>query len=192
MTVRHATIEIESAARVTFHDITDDVATSLETSGITSGVAFVSSPHTTCSVLIQEASIDTTYRGVEFLMQDLVDVLQRVVPDCVVEGQQYLHPGPLLIAEVRAGGEEAWWGLNTDAHLRSVLLGRSASVPVVDGGLALGDFGRVYFVDFDQTRARHRQVHVTFIGESQPDEAVDGRAAVVGAGTGRMTEEQGR
>jgi thiamine phosphate synthase YjbQ (UPF0047 family) len=167
---------------VTLHDITDDVAASLEASGITSGVAVVSSPHTTCSVLIQEASQDTTHRGLEFLMQDLVDVLRRIAPDCVVEGQQYLHPGPLLTADVRARGEEAWWGLNTDAHLRSVLLGRSESVPVVDGGLALGEFGRVYFADFDQTRGRNRRVLLTFIGEARPDEALDRRVAPVRAG----------
>src|SRR5690349_21945044 len=150
MSVHHATIDVTSHARVTFHDITADVAAHLRESGLSTGIAVVSSPHTTCSVLIQEESHDTTYLGIEYLMQDLLGVLGRVVPDCKAEGQ-YLHPGPEHIATaVQERAEEAWWSLNVDAHLRSVLLGRSESVPIVDGALALGTFGRIYFADFDQ------------------------------------------
>jgi thiamine phosphate synthase YjbQ (UPF0047 family) len=167
MRVHHATIAIQSEARVTFHDITSDVAATLTESGVIGGIAVVSSPHTTCSVLIQEESHDTTHLGVEYLMQDLTDVLRRAVPDCTAEGQ-YLHPGPEHIAgATRERAEEAWWSLNVDAHLRSVIVGRSESVPIINGELALGEFGRVYFADFDQMRARQRTVHVTFMGESR-------------------------
>ena len=54
--------------------------------------------------------------------------------------------------------------VNTDAHLRSVLLGRSVQIPVVNGGLLLGEFGRIYFADFDQVRARQRTVRVHIVG----------------------------
>jgi secondary thiamine-phosphate synthase enzyme len=167
MPVHRATIEVHSEARVTFHDVTGDVVASLAESGIDAGVALVSSPHTTCSVLIQEESHDTTYLGVEYLMQDLLDVMQRAVPDCTAEGQ-YRHPGPQHIASAaRERGEEPWWSLNVDAHLRSVMLGRSESIPIVDGQLALGEFGRIFFADFDQVRARRRAVLVTLVGESR-------------------------
>lgn len=166
MRVHHATIDIRSHARVTFHDITAEIAARLEGFRISSGLVVVVSPHTTCSVLIQEESHDTTHLGVEYLMQDLVDALRRVIPDCTAEGQ-YLHPGPEHIATAtRERAEEAWWSLNVDAHLRSAILGRSESIPVIDGVLALGEFGRIYFADFDQMRARERRVLVTFMGES--------------------------
>jgi secondary thiamine-phosphate synthase enzyme len=166
MAVHHRTIQLVSDARVTFHDVTGEVEALLGATGVASGIAVVSSPHTTCSVLIQEESHDTTYLGVEFLMEDLADVLRRVIPDCTSEGQ-YHHPGPLHIeGAVQERSEEPWWSLNVDAHLRSVLLGRSESVPIVDGDLALGEFGRIYFADFDQMRARPRTVHVTIMGES--------------------------
>ena len=55
--------------------------------------------------------------------------------------------------------------LNTDAHLRSVLLGRSESIVIVDGQLDLGRFGHIYFVDFDKTRQRDRVVQVQILGE---------------------------
>ena len=174
MAVHHATIDIQSEARVTFHDITDDVLERLDKHPISDGLAVVASSHTTCSVLIQEESHDTTYLGVEFLMQDLVDVLRRIAPDCTAERSEYHHPGPEHMAEaVRDRGEELKWGLNTDGHLRSVILGRSVTVPIINGSLALGQFGRIYFADFDQTRARDRKVLVTFVGEQHDRDGAD-------------------
>jgi secondary thiamine-phosphate synthase enzyme len=166
MTVHLATVDVHTDARVTFHDITGDVAAHVEQSGIADGLAVVSSPHTTCSVVIQEESHDTTYLGVEYLMQDLTNVLGKLIPDCTAEGQ-YLHPGPRHIeTAIRERAEEAWWSLNVDGHLRSVILGRSESVPIAAGRLVLGEFGRIYFADFDQMRARARTVRVTLMGES--------------------------
>jgi thiamine phosphate synthase YjbQ (UPF0047 family) len=98
-------------------------------------------------------------------MQDLVNVFERLIPTCRTEGQ-YLHPGPKHIdVAVSTLNEKAAWGLNTDAHLRSVMLGRSESVPVIDGAMALGEFGRFWFVDFDQVRARERTVRIQIVGE---------------------------
>lgn len=45
------------------------------------------------------------------------------------------------------------------------MLGRSVCVPVVDGEAMLGKFGRIYFADFDQVRARERTVRVMVMGE---------------------------
>jgi secondary thiamine-phosphate synthase enzyme len=166
MTIHSAVLSVQSEARVTFHDITAEVANQLAMSRIDRGIAVVSTPHTTCSILIQEESHDATYLGVEFLMQDLLEILGRLAPDCVAEGQ-YHHPGPAHIAgAVRERSEEPWWSLNVDGHLRSVLLGRSESVPINNGALGLGEFGRLYFADFDRMRARERQVQVTLMGES--------------------------
>jgi thiamine phosphate synthase YjbQ (UPF0047 family) len=39
------------------------------------------------------------------------------------------------------------------------------TVPVVDGAMMLGEFGRIYFADFDQVRARERTVRVQIVGE---------------------------
>ena len=59
----------------------------------------------------------------------------------------------------------SWWSLNTDAHLRSCLMGRSESIPLVDGELQLGEFGEIYFVDFDSVRQRERVMQVQIVGE---------------------------
>jgi len=77
-----------------------------------------------------------------------------------------MHPGPkhLDFAE-NTVGEEGKYSLNTDAHLRSVIFGRSESIVIADGKLQLGDFGYVYMIDWDQVRARKRVCQVQIIGE---------------------------
>jgi secondary thiamine-phosphate synthase enzyme len=164
MSVSHASFTVQSDRRPTFHDVTSEVEGALATSGIRNGILVVFSQHTTCSVLIQEASDDVDCWGTELLMQDLVTVLEGLVPTCRTEGQ-YRHPGPKHIVAAAGRDELPSWSLNTDAHLRSVILGRSQTVPVVDGAMILGDFGRIYFADFDQVRARERTIRVQVVGE---------------------------
>jgi thiamine phosphate synthase YjbQ (UPF0047 family) len=162
----HEFFEAQSDLLPTFHDVTERVKEIVSRSGITGGIAVVYSQHTTCSVIIQEESHDTTYHGTKYLLQDLLDVLGALIPQCRKEGQ-YLHPGPEHIRyAVEDLGELPSWSLNTDAHLRSCLMGRSETIPVIQGELELGEFGHIYFVDFDSVRARKRVVRVQVVGES--------------------------
>jgi secondary thiamine-phosphate synthase enzyme len=115
--------------------------------------------------MIQEESHDTTYLDTKYILQDLLNVFEKIIPTCRHEGQ-YLHPGPQHAAYAKDElGEEVAWSLNTDAHLRSCLMGRSESIPLNNGKLELGQFGQVYFVDFDGTRVRKRTVRVQIVGE---------------------------
>lgn len=114
--------------------------------------------------MMQECSFDKTYTDLEYLQQDLCDVFEKMIPTCRVEGQ-YMHPGPELTKFSRQHGEDKPQTLNTDGHLRSVFLGRSETIVLIDGKLDLGSFGHIYFVDLDQTAARKRQVQVQIIGE---------------------------
>ena len=150
----------------TFHELTPQVREILGRSGVKNGICVVYSHHTTCSVMTQESSHDQTFYGLEYLQQDLVDVMAKLVPQCVVEGQ-YRHPGPKHIDFAMNEAKEvgAWTSLNTDAHLRSVFFGRSETVVIVEGALDLGEFGYVYFVDWDQIRDRDRVVQVQIMGE---------------------------
>lgn len=165
MAVYHEAFEIETGHRPSFHDVTDRVSEAVAHSGIRSGIVVVFSQHTTCSVVIQEDSRDTTFNGVKFVFQDLLDVLDRIIPECKKEGQ-YLHPGPQCVEySVNVVGETPADTLNTDAHLRSVLFGRSESIPLLDGRLVLGEHGHIYFADFDGTRPRTRIVRVQVVGD---------------------------
>ncbi len=165
MSCYHSSFTIQSDRRVTFDDVTDKAKEIVGKSGIYNGLLTVFSQHTTCGVLIQEQSDDVNYWGTQFILQDMVDGFSKIFPKCETEGQ-YLHPGPLHIdIAARERAEEPAWSLNTDGHLRSALLGRSVTAPIVDGEVQLGEFGRIYFVDFDQVRSRERTVRVTVLGD---------------------------
>lgn len=159
-------VKVQSATtRPTFDNITPQVREIVKKSGIQNGMVLVFSPHTTCSVQIQEASDGQTFYGTELIMQDLANTFEKIVPTCRNEGQ-YLHPNHRhieLAAELRE--EEPCWSLNTDAHIRSVMMGRSVTVPLIDGELQLGEFGYIWFGDWDQVRARERNAIVQVMGE---------------------------
>jgi secondary thiamine-phosphate synthase enzyme len=140
MTVHHESICVQSDLNVSFHNVTEKVIEVVERSKVRNGIVVVYSQHTTCSVILQEESHDATYHGTKFLLQHIEHAVKRL-------------------------GEEAAWSLNTDAHLRSCLIGRSESIPILDGKPELGEFGQIYFVDFDTVRARPRVVHVQIVGE---------------------------
>lgn len=150
--------------RPTFHTVTDKVKDIVARSQVKSGICLVFSRHTTCCVMIDEDSFDRSYTGLTYLQQDLTDVLEKVIPTCRKEGQ-YMHPGPELTVFAAEHGEDKPGTLNTDAHLRSSIMGRSETIPIEDGQLELGEFGHIYFVDFDQTRPRDREVIVKIIGD---------------------------
>ena len=158
-------LKLESRHRaVSFHDITEQVKEIVKESKVKDGIVVVYSHHTTCSVITQECAFDMSMTGLETLQQDLVNVMDKMVPECKYEGM-YLHPGPKALAFAEEHDEDAWGCHNTDAHLRSSIIGRSETIVIDDGEADLGEFGFVYFIDFDDTRARTRTVQVMIIGE---------------------------
>ncbi|MBE5773391.1 MAG: YjbQ family protein [Clostridiales bacterium] len=145
-------------------DIDAEVKKICADSGIQNGICLIYSHHTTCSVLLQEYSKDISYAGLEFMHQDLVDVFEKIIPTMRHEGQ-YMHPGPWSTQWSYENGEDKPFCINTDGHLRSLFMGRSETLPIMDGVLDTGDYGHLYFADFDQTRERDRTVQVQIIGE---------------------------
>ena len=148
----------------TFHDVTKKVKEIVAKSGVKDGICVVYSHHTTCSVLTQEDSHDKTYFNTEFLNQDLSNIMEKLIPTCRYEGQ-YVHPGKKHVDYAVSIGDPPLACLNVDAHLRSVFFGRSETMVIMEGKLDLGLFGLIYFVDWDQVRARKREVQVQIIGE---------------------------
>lgn len=158
--------QVESRHRaVSFHDVTDTVKEIVEESGIRNGIVVVYSHHTTCSVITQECAFDYSMTGLETLQQDLVNIMDQYIPVCTTEGM-YLHPGPKALAFAEEHGEDNFGCHNTDAHLRSSIIGRNVTIVLDDGKMDLGDFGRIHFIDWDQTRGRTRTVDIMIIGEA--------------------------
>ena len=166
MSVYHGEIKLQSRDHLPcFHNVTDQVRDIVAKSGIKNGICVVYSHHTTCSVITQESSHDLNYYGREYMQADLIEIMEKFIPTCRTEGQYY-HPGPKHIEfALSCPGEVASGSLNTDAHLRSCFFGRSETIVLNAGKLSLGDFGYIYFIDWDQVRERSRVCEVQIIGE---------------------------
>ena len=153
------------SSHVTVIDITAEVKKIASSSRILNGSVLVYTGHTTCSIQIQEFSDGKTYWGTELIMQDLINCLAKIVPTCTNEGM-YLHPNADHVRIAAAErNERPEWCLNTDGHVRSVIMGRSVTVPIIYGEIQLGEFGCIYFADWDQIRGRTRTVIVQIQGE---------------------------
>ena len=158
-------IQVQSNDRIqTFHNVTAQAREIVARSGIKNGIVSVYSHHTTCAVITQEAAFDMSMTGLETLQQDLVNVFEKWIPTCRYEGM-YLHPGRKALDFAESVGEDNFGCHNTDAHLRSSIIGRNVTIVMVEGEMDLGEFGRIHFIDWDQTRARQRTVQVMVIGE---------------------------
>lgn len=160
-------VQVQSIAKeVTFHNVTAQVKETVAKSGIKNGVAVVYSHHTTCSVITQECAFDMSMTGLETLQQDLVDVFEKVCPTCSREGI-YLHPGPKALKFAEEHDEDARGCHNTEAHLISSIIGRSVTAVIDDGKVDLGDYGFIYFIDWDKTKnpGKTRTVQIMIIGE---------------------------
>lgn len=120
----HTTIEVSTEERLTTVDITDRVATALPPDATGTCTVFVR--HTTAAVSVNEAE--------PRLLDDIEQALDQLIPD---EGWQH----------DQLDG-------NADSHLRSMLLGRDATVPVVDGDLDLGTWQSILLVECDGPRTR--------------------------------------
>ncbi len=158
-------LELQSRGwRPTFHDVSKEIVEIVKASGIKNGTVTIASHHTTCSVMVQECSHDIDKYDLEFLQHDLLKIMSKIVPN-YSEDNEYLHPGPIHSQFGRYVNEPGdFTSLNTDGHLRSVFFGRSEAMTIKDGVLDGGEFAHIYFVDWDQVRARRRQLNVTVMG----------------------------
>ena len=163
--VYRESFKVQSRDRAyTFYDVTAKAKEIVKKSGIKEGLCVVYSHHTTCCVITQECAFDMSMTGLETLQQDLVNVMEKMIPECRYEGM-YLHPGPKALKFAEEHDEDAWGCHNTDAHLRSSIIGRSETIVIENGEMDLGEFGFIHFIDFDNTRARQRTVQVMVMGE---------------------------
>ena len=138
-----ADIAIFTAATSQLIDITDQVAAIVAEADIAAGLALISSPHTTCAVIVNEAEAG--------FIRDLAHALERLAP----EDDHYDHDA----APHDADYEQP----NGYAHIRSAFLSSpSVMLPIRDGMLALGRWQRIFFVELDH--ARPRTCQVTLLG----------------------------
>ncbi|MDQ7835258.1 MAG: secondary thiamine-phosphate synthase enzyme YjbQ [Humidesulfovibrio sp.] len=117
---------LSTTRREEFLDITAEVAQAVRESGLSDGAALVYSPHTTAGITINEGADPDVKR-------DMLAHLAHLVPN-------------------RADFRHAEG--NSDAHIKTSLMGPSQMVPVSGGRLQLGTWQKIYFCEFDGPRRR--------------------------------------
>jgi len=156
--------------RESYHEITKEVREAVKKSKIKNGIVVITSPHTTCSVIYEEYSHDRNYCGDEYLQVDLNQVLEKMVPRCLTEGQ-YFHPGPEHVAFGEKDCDTALVPdrrslLNTEAHIKASIMGESVTSALQDGVIQINQItGYYYFIDWDQNRPRERKCRIVVMGE---------------------------
>ena len=120
------TISLATSAREVLVDITPEVQRIVTESGLEDGLVVVYCPHTTGAITVNEGA-DPDVRS------DMLRFLSHLVP--------------------RDWGFDHVEG-NSDAHVKSSLVGASETFVVEGGRLRLGTWQKVYFCEFDGPRRR--------------------------------------
>ncbi len=123
---------VPTSSREQMIDVTHLLSEAIEKSGISDGVVICHVPHTTAGITINE-NADPDVR------RDILYKLGKEIP----QSDGYHH----------AEG-------NSDAHLKSSLIGCSQQVLVEDGRPILGRWQSVFFCEFDGPRKRRLIVTV--------------------------------
>ena len=130
-------LTFQTKKRREFINITREIERVLQKSGIKEGMILVSAMHITSGIFVNDAEPG--------LHRDIEEWMLRLIP----EGHDYYHHPP---------GE-----VNGDAHLRNLLLGHQAIIPVTEGKLDLGQWQKVFYAEFDGQRSK--RVIIKVMGE---------------------------
>jgi secondary thiamine-phosphate synthase enzyme len=121
------TISVKSQKREEMIDITAEAERALGESGLTEGVCVLFTQHTTCGLTINENADPD-------VQSDMLGFLKRLIPQHEPNFKHFEH--------------------NSDAHIKSSLVGSSVTVPFEEGRLLLGRWQGIYLCEFDGPRER--------------------------------------
>lgn len=122
-----------------FVNITRDVQSAVDESGIKEGLVLVNPMHITASVFINDDESG--------LHSDYDRWLERIAPHAPVS--QYRHNDT---------GED-----NADAHMKRQVMGREVVVAITNGRLDFGTWEQIFYGEFDG--GRRKRVLIKIIGE---------------------------
>lgn len=129
------TIKVKTNTRTELVNITSHVKKIVDESGTKSGICYIFVPHTTAAVTINEGADPSVVR-------DIVSTLNEHYP----QRADYHHMEG-----------------NSDAHIKTSLVGSSETIIIENGKLQLGTWQAIFFCEFDG--ARNRTVNVKIMGE---------------------------
>ena len=138
MVVSTHTFNIHTKGNTDVKDITDQVDSCLEKSGLKDGILTVFIGGSTAGI--------TTIEYEPGLLKDLPEAFEKIAPT----GKSYHH-------------DQTWHDGNGHSHVRSSFIGTSLTIPFSNGKMLLGTWQQIVLIDFDN-RARNRKIIVQIIG----------------------------
>lgn len=139
MPVKTFSLSLNTRGDADIQDITDAIAQQVAESGIKNGIVTVFCPSSTSAL--------TTIEYESGALSDLRHLFDEIIP----QEREYAH-------------NARWHDGNGHSHVRAALLGPSLTVPFVNGGLTLGTWQQVIYVDFDN-RPRKRELVLQVMGD---------------------------
>jgi secondary thiamine-phosphate synthase enzyme len=125
-------LKLRSFARTEFIDITANIRNLLQADGIKCGVCHLFVLHTTAGITVNEGADPA-------VQHDMNGFLNRLVPNA----PYFTHSEG-----------------NSDAHIKSTLVGTSLTLIIEKGEPVLGTWQAVYFCEFDGPRERQVAVKI--------------------------------
>jgi len=119
-------LEIKTNSRSEIIDITDKIQKIISDSKIKSGICIIYVPHTTAGITVNE-NYDPSVRT------DILDYLEKIAPAAA----RYKHTEG-----------------NADSHIKTSVVGSSATLVIEDGKILLGNWQGIMFCEFDGPRTR--------------------------------------
>jgi secondary thiamine-phosphate synthase enzyme len=132
-------ISVSTKGHGDMHDLTEQVAAIVTSSGIRTGLVNIFNVGSTVAL--------GTLEFEPGLQHDLPTLLDKLIPP----SRNYGH-------------EQAWHDGNGHSHLQATLLGPSLTVPIADGKLVLGTWQQIFHLECD-VRGRQRTLVVTVLGD---------------------------
>jgi secondary thiamine-phosphate synthase enzyme len=127
-------------ARMDFVNITPEVATAVQRSGVREGLCLVNAMHITASVFINDDEPG--------LLADYKKWLEQLAP---------FDPSPERYQHNRTGED------NADAHHKRQIMGREVVVAITGGKLDFGPWEQIFYGEFDGRRPKRALIKI--IGE---------------------------
>ncbi|MBJ7597263.1 MAG: hypothetical protein DLM67_09950 [Candidatus Nephthysia bennettiae] len=126
------TLRVPTGRREQMIDVTDAVREAVAGSGVSDGICVVYSPHTTCGVTVNEGWDPD-------VQSDALQMARELVP----RDRPFAHSDG-----------------NSDAHVKTMFMGASATLIVAGGQLELGRWQAIFLCEFDGPRERELWVTV--------------------------------
>jgi len=128
-------ISVTTKSREGLYDLTPEVESIVNDSGVTTGLVNVYVQGATAAIMIQE-------NWDQSVQTDVVNLLKKLIPQGV-----WLH-------DTQDG--------NGDAHLKAGIVGPQETIPIINGKLGLSTWQNIFLCEFDGPRNR-REIIVTII-----------------------------